>query len=172
MTLDPIEYLVSDDKSRLHSTDMPAIRWEDGQTEHFIEGVHFDPVTWEGIVSGKITPQEAIKLTNVEQRRIAIKRIGISKMLGSLAAKEIDFWHGMSLYEVELYDDVIITTTTGFGRTRTTRRYHSAKFLKVFDSTTRQSYFLRVPPEILRSGEAVAWTFGLDEELYKPESET
>ena len=37
---------------------------------------------------------------------------------------------------------------------------------------TFNEYFLRVPPNIIRAKQAVAWTFGLTEEEYEPLAET
>ena len=37
---------------------------------------------------------------------------------------------------------------------------------------TRQTYFLRVPPNLRTAREAVAWTFGLSGLQYRPEKET
>jgi hypothetical protein len=37
---------------------------------------------------------------------------------------------------------------------------------------TIKEYFLRVPPNMMRARQAVAWTFGLSEEEYAPLAET
>lgn len=37
---------------------------------------------------------------------------------------------------------------------------------------TRQRFFLRVPPNVRTAREAVAWTFGLDEDDYNPAIES
>jgi len=46
-----------------------------------------------------------------------------------------------------------------------------AHYVRVRDSSSEREYYLRVPPEIMRADEAVAWTFGLTEEEYQPEQE-
>jgi len=45
-------------------------------------------------------------------------------------------------------------------------------FLVLRDSTTGVSHLLRVPPGMERARQALAWTFGLEEEKYAPEVET
>jgi len=44
--------------------------------------------------------------------------------------------------------------------------------VKVKDSTTHKIYLLRVPPDMRTCKQAVAWTFGLEEKEYDPQSET
>lgn len=165
-----------DDKGRLHSHDEPAIRWDDGLKGHFIEGVHFDPATWEAVVKGTLTPSEAVRLTNVEQRRIAIKRIGFNKMLESLAAKVIDYdaENDYTLYLINLYDDVELRQKYSWRghKLKLERIYLPAKFVRVRDSTTGQPYFLRVPSDANYAKEAVAWTFAVSAEQYKPLMQT
>jgi len=46
-----------------------------------------------------------------------------------------------------------------------------AHYVHMRDSSTEREYYLRVPPEIMRANQAVAWTFGLTEEEYQPEQE-
>lgn len=46
------------------------------------------------------------------------------------------------------------------------------KFVSVKDASTNRRYLLRVPPQMKRTKEAIAWTFGLDESQYKPSIET
>lgn len=45
-------------------------------------------------------------------------------------------------------------------------------FVHVKDSSTDRRYLLRVPPTMKRVREALAWTFGLTEEQYRPTVET
>jgi hypothetical protein len=47
-----------------------------------------------------------------------------------------------------------------------------AHYIHVKDASTQRQYYLRVPPSIRRVDEAVAWTFGLDEQDYQPAQET
>ena len=46
------------------------------------------------------------------------------------------------------------------------------RLIKVRDSTTRQFYLLRVPPTVWTCKQAVAWTFGMEEDEYYPTKET
>ncbi|GHO96910.1 hypothetical protein KSF_069580 [Reticulibacter mediterranei] len=47
-----------------------------------------------------------------------------------------------------------------------------AHYVQVRDASTQRQYYLRVPPSIRRADEAIAWTFGLDEQDYQPGQET
>lgn len=46
------------------------------------------------------------------------------------------------------------------------------QLVKVKDSTTGDSYLLRVPPHMKTCKQAVAWTFSLEEIEYNPVKET
>ena len=46
------------------------------------------------------------------------------------------------------------------------------RVVKVKDSTTKKYYILRVPPTVKTCKQAIAWTFGLEEEEYNPTMET
>jgi hypothetical protein len=172
-----IKILRTDDRGRPHSLDQPAVEWEDGFKCWFIEGVLFDPKTWEAIVTRTQPAKEAINLTNVEQRRIAINRIGVEKLLDELKALAMEIWHGYALYGIQLYDDIELIDAH---RTEKQQKYFGrfdkhfleARFLKMRDSTTGATYFLRVPPETHTCLEAVAWTFNQNPMNYRPEKET
>jgi len=44
--------------------------------------------------------------------------------------------------------------------------------VKVIDSTTNNIYLLRVPPDMQTVSQAVAWTFDMNKEEYRPLKET
>lgn len=43
-----------------------------------------------------------------------------------------------------------------------------AHYVHVQDTSTERQYYLRVPPAIHDADEAVAWTFGLSKQAYRP----
>lgn len=45
-------------------------------------------------------------------------------------------------------------------------------FVKVRDASTNRDYLLRVPPNMERPKQAIAWTFGLNEDEYNPTVQT
>ena len=47
-----------------------------------------------------------------------------------------------------------------------------ARYVQVQDASTERRYLLRVPPTIQTAAEAVAWSFGLSAEEYRPVQET
>jgi len=46
------------------------------------------------------------------------------------------------------------------------------RVIKVRDSTTKKYYILRVPPTVKTCKQAIAWTFGMEEDEYDPIKET
>ena len=47
-----------------------------------------------------------------------------------------------------------------------------ARYVQVQDASTPRQYFLRVPPTVTTADEAVAWTWGMSTEQYRPSRET
>ena len=62
---------------RLSSKTKGAVEWGDGYRNHFVEGVSFDKELWEKIFKERtITAKEAVSLSNIEQRTVALQFIG------------------------------------------------------------------------------------------------
>jgi hypothetical protein len=165
-----------DSRGRLHSLDGPAVKWSDGLGAYFIEGVLFDYYTWNGLIKGVVMANEAVKMSNVEQRRIAIKMIGLDRFLSQLEAEALEIWHGYALYEVQLYDDIELIDARRskkqiaiFGRYE--KNFIAARLLSMIDPSTNQRYILRVPPEMQSCLQAVSWTFDVPLGQYLPEAE-
>jgi hypothetical protein len=60
------------------------------------------------------------------------------------------------LYQVELPDDP----------------EQVARYVQVRDTSTERRYYLRVPPTVQSAEEAVAWTFSLNTDEYRPAQES
>lgn len=182
-----VSQLRFDDRDRLHSLDSAAVEWKDGIKAWFIHGVQFPPQIWERVVNRTIPASEAITLTNVEMRRIAVQRLGVEKVLSDLNATPKDSWREYKLYQLDICDDYVLLDNLGrwtekqmkyFGRF--TKKYLKAQYLRMVDPSTAQTYFVRVPPsveDIMQYSvigihgvdtcqEAVAWTFGMTAEQY------
>jgi hypothetical protein len=146
-----------DEGGRLHSEDGPAIAYGDG----------FRLFSWHGtnvpqwIINDpqSITVAKIDKEINAELRRIMIERYGASRYILDSGAVVIDKDECGVLYRKEVRNDEAIV------------------MVKVRNSTpepdgTYRDYFLRVPPTITKARDAVAWTFDMKPEEYKPSKES
>ena len=102
---------------------------------------------------------------NSTVRAIMIERFGAANYVREGSGKEIDRSDYGILYRVEQPPAPILG------------RLEPIVMVKVTNSTPNpdgsfRSYFLRVPPDMKTAKEAVAWTFGLDEDEYKPTQES
>ena len=96
---------------------------------------------------------------NAEVRRVMIERLGNEKFLKLAGAKSIHQDRCGNLYRIELPGDEPLVA------------------VEVVNSTPEpdghfKRYFLRVPPNITRAKDAVAWTFAMKPEDYLPMIET
>ena len=141
--------LVFDDNRLLHCENGPAIEFSDGWAIYAWRGIRV-PEEW--ITSpDKLTPQTALTWENIEQRRAACEILGWETILTKLDAKTID-----KDPEPEI-GELVEVTIPEIGR---------EKFLRVVCGTGRK-FALPVPPEMTTALEANAWTYGVDETLYK-----
>ncbi len=140
-----------------HSPDRPLIAFPDGWALCYWHG-------WQ-IPSCVVTRPEAITVAvihgqeNIELRRLLIERYGLSRYLRDVGAKPVHQDACGALYRTGMLTDKPIT------------------FVLVVNSTPEpdgsfKEYWLRVPPETRTAREAVAYTFGLDAESYRPVVET
>ena len=149
--------ILLDAQGRLHGANGKSIHWRDGWGLYHWHGVEVPAHVIEE--PAKITVREIEDCKNAEVRRVMIERYGQDRYLVESGAKEIhrDDW-GV-LYRKDIPDDEPLV------------------MVKVVNSTpepdgTFKDYFLRVPPEMRRAKQAVAWTFDKSEELYAPTQQT
>lgn len=145
------------ENGRLHCENGPALFWpESGESEFFWYGIYLP----DGLGSSpQIRLEDILHEENLEVRRSLIER------------------YGKRRFEVETQaqilhrDDIGILYRWGFqGREPRT-------FVLVKNSTPAldgsfTEYFLRVPPGIRTVRQAVAWTFGMRANEYRPVRET
>jgi hypothetical protein len=146
-----------DNRGLLHNETGMAIRYSDGWGYY----------AWHGI----IVPEYVVLLPepidveminnepNAEVRRVLIERFGLDNYLKAGNVVKIHQDECGILYRMYLRGDEPILV------------------VRVINSTAEpdgifKEYFLRVPPNMLRARQAVAWTFGLTEEEYFPLAET
>jgi uncharacterized protein DUF6745 len=107
-------------------------------------------------VPEKLTKEDWLEEDNLEVRRVMQERLGPDRFVELVGGRCLDQGARGELIEVDLGDD-----PEGL-----------AHYVHVRDASTQRQYSLRVPPSIRRADEAVAWTFGLDEQDYQPRQET
>lgn len=112
--------------------------------EHFIN-----------VVEQRGGPFEVAEIDNATIRREALVFYGVAKFFKDMNAKLIHQQGKNELLLLQWRNDE-----------------PPLMMVKVIDSTTKDVYLLRVPPEMKTVKEAVAWTFNLDPDEYNPLKET
>jgi hypothetical protein len=146
-----------DGQGRLHCETGAAIRYPDGFSVFAIHGVR---VPEKVVVSPKsITIPEIESEGNAEVRRVMIQRYGMERYLMDSQAEEVHRDDFGVLYRKKIPGD------------------ESLMMVKVVNTTPEpdgsfKDYFLRVPPTMARARQAVAWTFGKEENNYAPVLQT
>jgi hypothetical protein len=146
-----------DEGGRLHSDSGPALRFTDDFSAYAWHGVIVD----ERIIAHPetITVAEIESTSNIEIRRVLIERYGQPRYLEDTGATIRHQDEYGTLYHKVIPGDEPLA------------------MVKVVNSTpepdgTYKDYFLRVPPHVQTARQAVAWTFGFEEEEYLPLQET
>jgi hypothetical protein len=151
------EILKVDDQNRPHCDDGPFCRWRDGSALYSVHGVRVP--AWLIECPDRLTIKTIEAEQNAEVRRVMIERYGSDRYLIDSGAGEIHRDDFGILYRKEIAGDEALV------------------MVKVINSTAEpdgsfKDYFLRVPPQMKRAKEAVAWTFGKEESEYAPLIET
>lgn len=108
----------------------------------------------------QIVPQDLLRESNVEVRRIMLETIGLERFTAGAETRTID--HDPA-EQLELFDAALV----GLEGERMTVR-----IVKCRCPSTGQNYLLTVPPSMTRARAAIAWTFGMEEADYRPLAET
>ena len=102
-----------------------------------------------------ITAQQILRCRNAQIRSYLLRDFGPERLVRELGGKMLHQDGTSQLLHISL----------GQGM-------EPMHLVKVQDSTTRNFYLLRVPPDVKTCKEAIAWTFGIDEDEYDPVIET
>jgi len=144
-------------EGRLHCEDGPAVAWAGGARYFFWRG---------GWVSEKVvvapdqlTGAEILAERNLEVQRVMLERFGYDRLILETGAEPVHADEFGVLYRIRL------------SRRQTITLVHVVNATPEPDGTRRR-YFLRVPPNMRTAHEAVAWTFGLRPEEYRPLTES
>ena len=151
--LAPTPLVKIDELNRFHSLSKPAISWKGGTEIYMVHGVRVDKKII--LHPEKLTKKDWMNESNQEVRRVIQEQMG-ERFVKAIGSKEIHKSSRGRLVEIDISPDP----------------EKVARYVEVQDSSTARKYFLRVPPGTQTADEAVAWTFGLDVESYKPEQET
>jgi hypothetical protein len=146
-----------DEHGRLHHGDGPALAYADGFALYRWRGVAIP----EGFARtlAALTPEVIRAERNLELRRIMLEHYGHERYIVDSGAKPVQEDETGRLWRVDLPRDEPVT------------------MVEVVNSTaepdgTFKTYWLRVPPHTPTARAAVAWTFGLTEEEYRPRVQT
>lgn len=102
------------------------------------------------LVEEDLAPEKVLNVSNAEVRRYLIKRVGYENIKHAVKAEV-------------LHTD---------GHNELLKFENGEMYVKVRDSSTDREYLLFVEGNHKTCRSAIAWTFGLGEEEYKPEIET
>jgi len=146
-----------DDSGRLHCPDGYAAGYRDGW------GVY----AWHGVIVPEQVIMEPETLTvkqietesNTEIRRVMTERFGHARFLKESGATVIHADDFGTLYRKEIPDDEPIVMV------------HVINSTPELDGSFKD-YFLRVPPDMTKAREAVAWTFPIEGTEYAPVLQT
>jgi hypothetical protein len=162
-----------DAEKRLHSIDGSSVEWRNGDKNYFINGVSFQRVIWEKVITDNVDPFEILKIQNQEQRQAALSVIPLQNILKRTKAscissftranpprrskeyvveyQKLNFNNQVKLFEVY----------GGYFNFE-----ENVKIVSYFCPSTGREYFDFVPPHINRASEAMAWKFDVKEEDY------
>jgi hypothetical protein len=149
--------LKRDNRGRLHNEKGMVVRYADNWGFYAWHGVIVpDDVI---ILKEPITLERIAAERNVEVRRVLIERFGLDDYLKSGKVIKIHQDKCGTLWRMDLEGDEPIMVVQVVNSTAEPEGYF-------------KEYFLRVPPDMVRAKQAVAWTFGLTEDEYVPLAET
>jgi uncharacterized protein DUF6745 len=149
--------LARDDQGRLHGEQGPAIAYPDGLELYRWRGMPV-PADLIGRLD-RLTVERIHAEQNLELRRILTERYGLDRYLRDAAATRVAADETGVLWRLPVDGDEPLV------------------MVEVTNSTpepdgSRRRYWLRVPPDTGSAREAVAWTFGLAADEYRPVRQT
>ena len=100
-------------------------------------------------------PEKIPNITNATLRREALNFYGIEKFFKEMNTKLVDQEGKQQLLTLNWH-----------------RTEEPLTMVKVIDSTTKDVYLLRVPPDMKKVKDAIAWTFEMSRDEYRPIKET
>ena len=160
MTERPL-FIHRDAEHRLHSEDRMAIEYPDGWGIYAWHGLRL-PATHEYIVREPEGLNVGVILgeQNAELRRVMMEKYTTGRFLKEAKAKVLDTSiQRMPQGSQECVNELLAIDLPGDPDGRLVA-------VRVVDPSTMREYFLRVPPNVSRVQEALAWTFDVGEKEY------
>jgi hypothetical protein len=146
-----------DGQGRLHRPDGPAFTYPDGFALYAWHGLRVP--AWLIDQLPRLRVKDIQAQANVELRRVMLESYGFDRYLRDAGAIRVHEDGTGILWRAEFDDDQPLV------------------MVEVLNATpepdgTHRTYWLRVPPTVGSAREAVAWTFGLNADQYRPLQET
>jgi hypothetical protein len=133
--------LLKDTNGRLHADGRMALEYPDGWGIHALHGVRFnDRPEWVIVPSEKLDAAEAVKITNAEQRREVIRKIGVERLLAHLPHRELN----------KVGDYTLLSLNLGDGAT-------DARYLRMLNPSIGVWHLEGVHPSCATVQEAINW---------------
>jgi len=149
--------LARDARGRLHASDGPAVVYPDGWSIYAWRGtvVPDEIILWPEL----LTVLRIQRQPNVEVRRALLERYGLDRYIDDSGAIPIHADETGTLYRCEMAGDEPLVVVSVQNHTPEA-------------DGSRKRHVLRVPPDVTEARQAIAWTFGVRAEEYRPERET
>ena len=149
----PANHVAVDGEERLHSGNGPALNWADGTSVAMWHGQAIDA----DLVDQTMPLSRSIIALEFDpgRRRVLIERFGLGRYMLECGATEIQSDPCGTLYRLEQRFEEPIVSIRVVNHTMDTNGHF-------------EEFWLRVPPTMGSAREAVAWTFGLSVEEYRP----
>ncbi|MFD7285380.1 DUF6745 domain-containing protein [Streptomyces sp. NPDC059863] len=146
-----------DEAGRLDRGDGPALAYSDGFALYAWRGMPVPAEFLTGLTS--LTPERIRTEANAELRRVMLEYYGYDRYLNESGARPVHRDETGVLWRIALDGD------------------EDVAMVEVVNSTpepdgTYRTYWLRVPPSVSTAKAGVAWTFGVEEEVYAPVRQT
>lgn len=151
-----------DSAGNLHNTTGPAVVWPDGKKQWFVDG-HVLNQCGEKIVMQpeNLTKDEIFSISNEEERRIAIDRMGWHKYLTAIDAKIMDNRENWVDNTFEVLIAPPVKVQMSFQREEPLRMVLSCR-------STGRKYFIAVPRALPNPAWANAWPDANEQRLNPP----
>ena len=95
-----------DTENRLHSDQLPAIEWRDGEHLYYLQGVEFDKETWQKIIDQTFTIEDLMGIENADKRAVATSMLKPELLLSHVNAEFVnEGTKGTKLYRVPNFLD-------------------------------------------------------------------
>ena len=163
----PVHVHLDDESGRLSSTKETAIAFKDGYGLNFVENIYFDEELFDrAYITGDMTGKDILAVENAEQKVVLIRTYGYEHILDDVDATVLDTFDGTSeITGKPVHYELFEFNMEVFGRGG-----RMFRVIKVEDHTTHKSVTLGVPVnhQTRTCLGAIAWTFEMTEEQYKP----